>query len=168
MGDNDPRSTASLGQSIPSGRPGTLRQRPHRASSAAQNQKPGAVAPPAPGGRPSTGAGPQGAPAATNEEQEAREVQNQRAMEVLARVKEKLTGRDFPPVVVEDDENATVATIPATAVSTDDTEAQTLAAQAGPRPIESLRVDVQVDKLIREATNLENLCQHYIGWCSFW
>lgn len=33
---------------------------------------------------------------------------------------------------------------------------------------EELDVDEQVDKLIREATNLENLCQHYIGWCSFW
>jgi FKBP12-rapamycin complex-associated protein len=165
MGDNDPRSTASLGQSIPSGRPGTLRQRPHRASSAAQNNnnsssKAGAGGP---GGRSSIGA-PPGAPG--NDEQEAREVQNQRAMEVLARVKEKLTGRDFPPVVVEDDEN--LAPAPPATVTTDDSDALALAAQAGVRPVESLRVDVQVDKLIREATNLENLCQHYIGWCSFW
>jgi FKBP12-rapamycin complex-associated protein len=29
-------------------------------------------------------------------------------------------------------------------------------------------VFAQVDRLIKEATNLENLCQHYIGWCSFW
>jgi hypothetical protein len=65
------------------------------------------------------------------EDQDAREVRNQRAMEVLARVKEKLTGRDF-------------------------------------KNDEGFRVEVQVDKLIREATNLENLCQHYIGWCSFW
>jgi FKBP12-rapamycin complex-associated protein len=50
---------------------------------------------------------------------------------VLARVKEKLVGRDF-------------------------------------KPSEELKVEQQVDKLIREATNLENLCQHYIGWCSFW
>jgi FKBP12-rapamycin complex-associated protein len=65
------------------------------------------------------------------DEQEAKEVQNARAIQVLARVKEKLTGRDF---------------------------------KAG----EELKVDMQVDQLIREATNLENLCQHYIGWCSFW
>jgi serine/threonine-protein kinase mTOR len=26
----------------------------------------------------------------------------------------------------------------------------------------------QVEKLIKQATNTENLCQHYIGWCSFW
>jgi FKBP12-rapamycin complex-associated protein len=66
-----------------------------------------------------------------SEEQDPREVQNQRAMEVLARVKEKLTGKDF-------------------------------------KNEEAYKVDVQVDRLIREATNLENLCQHYIGWCSFW
>jgi FKBP12-rapamycin complex-associated protein len=65
------------------------------------------------------------------DEQEAKEVQNARAIQVLARVKEKLTGRDF-------------------------------------KPGEELKVEAQVDKLIREATNLENLCQHYIGWCSFW
>ncbi|KAK7512486.1 armadillo-type protein [Phyllosticta citriasiana] len=62
---------------------------------------------------------------------EAREEQNARALQVLSRVKQKLTGRDF-------------------------------------RPSEELRVNDQVDRLIREATNLENLCQHYIGWCSFW
>ncbi|TID24911.1 60S ribosomal protein [Venturia nashicola] len=65
------------------------------------------------------------------DEKEAKEVQNAKAIQVLARVKEKLTGRDF---------------------------------KAG----EELKVDLQVDRLIREATNLENLCQHYIGWCSFW
>ncbi|SSD60463.1 probable Serine/threonine-protein kinase TOR2 [Saccharomycodes ludwigii] len=31
-----------------------------------------------------------------------------------------------------------------------------------------LSVEDQVDKLIQQATNVENLCQHYIGWCSFW
>ena len=33
---------------------------------------------------------------------------------------------------------------------------------------EELDVISQVNKLIMEATKLENLCQHYIGWCSFW
>jgi FKBP12-rapamycin complex-associated protein len=59
------------------------------------------------------------------------EVQNARAIEVLGRVAQKLTGRDF-------------------------------------KLTEELDVDRQVDKLIIEATNLENLCQHYLGWCSFW
>ncbi|KAG7693019.1 hypothetical protein KL933_004170 [Ogataea haglerorum] len=31
-----------------------------------------------------------------------------------------------------------------------------------------LDVPSQVDKLIQQATSVENLCQHYIGWCSFW
>ncbi|KAH7139276.1 armadillo-type protein [Dendryphion nanum] len=64
-------------------------------------------------------------------EAEAKEVQNARALQVLSRVKEKLTGRDF-------------------------------------KPGEDLNIFSQVDRLIKEATNLENLCQHYIGWCSFW
>ncbi|KAL8683312.1 MAG: hypothetical protein Q9186_000695 [Xanthomendoza sp. 1 TL-2023] len=62
---------------------------------------------------------------------ENREVQNARAVQVLARVKEKLTGRDF-------------------------------------KKEEELNVEDQVQKLIRQATSVENLCQHYIGWCSFW
>lgn len=32
----------------------------------------------------------------------------------------------------------------------------------------NLDVPDQVDRLIQDATNIENLCQHYIGWCSFW
>lgn len=36
------------------------------------------------------------------------------------------------------------------------------------KPNEELEVNAQVNKLIMEATKLENLCQHYIGWCSFW
>ena len=59
------------------------------------------------------------------------EMQNARAIEVLDRVQQKLTGRDF-------------------------------------KPQEELDVISQVNKLIIEATKLENLCQHYIGWCSFW
>lgn len=59
------------------------------------------------------------------------ETQNARALEVLDRVQQKLTGRDF-------------------------------------KNNEELDVINQVNKLIVEATKLENLCQHYIGWCSFW
>jgi serine/threonine-protein kinase mTOR len=63
--------------------------------------------------------------------QDPTEMQNARALEVLDRVSQKLTGRDF-------------------------------------KPNEELDVLSQVNKLIAEATKLENLCQHYIGWCSFW
>ena len=31
-----------------------------------------------------------------------------------------------------------------------------------------LMVNDQVEKLLKQATDVENLCQHYIGWCSFW
>jgi FKBP12-rapamycin complex-associated protein len=62
---------------------------------------------------------------------ELQETQNERAMQVLNRVKEKLVGRDF-------------------------------------KPEEELTYIIQVDKLLVEATKFENLCQHYIGWCSFW
>ena len=55
-----------------------------------------------------------------------KEVQNARALQVLSRVKEKLTGRDFKKQY-------------------------------------ELEVNEQVEKLLSEATNLENLCQHYIG-----
>lgn len=74
------------------------------------------------GGLDPTGSGPGG---------ENREVQNERALKVLERVKVKLTGRDF-------------------------------------KPEEELNVERQVAKLIGQATSVENLCQHYIGWCSFW
>jgi len=33
---------------------------------------------------------------------------------------------------------------------------------------ETLPVDKQVDRLIRQATSHENLCQCYTGWCAFW
>ncbi|OWB72318.1 hypothetical protein B5S31_g2025 [[Candida] boidinii] len=33
---------------------------------------------------------------------------------------------------------------------------------------QGLDTPTQVDKLIQQATSVENLCQHYIGWCSFW
>ncbi|KAJ0421785.1 armadillo-type protein [Aspergillus carlsbadensis] len=62
---------------------------------------------------------------------EAREAQNARAVQVLGRVREKLTGRDF-------------------------------------KPSEELNVSDQVDKLLAQATSVENICQHWIGWCSFW
>lgn len=32
----------------------------------------------------------------------------------------------------------------------------------------ALTVTAQVDKLIEQATSLENLCQCFSGWCAFW
>ena len=58
---------------------------------------------------------------------EAQEVRNERALGVLKRVQDKLSGRDFNP---------------------DDV----------------LSVQAQVDKLIVQATSIENLCQCFSGW----
>jgi FKBP12-rapamycin complex-associated protein len=55
------------------------------------------------------------------------ELLNSRAVAVVNRVSNKLTGRDF-------------------------------------NPRETLIVKTQVDKLIHQATSLENLCQCYVGW----
>lgn len=59
------------------------------------------------------------------------DMRNKRALEVVRRIQNKLTGRDFNPNV-------------------------------------SLNVPDQIQKLIQEATSLENLCVAFIGWCSFW
>ena len=58
------------------------------------------------------------------------EALNTRALTVINRVSNKLTGRDF--------KNTT------------------------------LDVQLQVQRLILQATSVENLCQCYIGWCAFW
>ncbi|KAJ3373229.1 phosphatidylinositol kinase- protein kinase tor1 [Kappamyces sp. JEL0680] len=58
------------------------------------------------------------------------EALNSRALTIINRVSNKLTGRDF-------------ANAP-------------------------LDVQLQVQRLILQATSIENLCQCYIGWCPFW
>ncbi|KAI8062483.1 armadillo-type protein [Gongronella butleri] len=69
--------------------------------------------------------------AVANENAGQPEMLNTRAVAVVNRVSNKLTGRDFNPRV-------------------------------------TLDIPTQVDKLIQQATSLENLCQCYIGWCAFW
>ncbi|KAF8978704.1 phosphatidylinositol kinase- protein kinase tor1 [Entomortierella lignicola] len=56
---------------------------------------------------------------------------NQRAVTILNRITNKLTGKDF-------------------------------------KPDEILDVPSQVEKLIRQATSTENLCQCWFGYCAFW
>lgn len=69
--------------------------------------------------------------AAKIEVEQKNEIRNARAVLVLRRITDKLTGNDF-------------------------------------RRFHELNVPEQVDKLIQQATSVENLCQHYIGWCPFW
>lgn len=59
------------------------------------------------------------------------EAVSRKALQIINRVRDKLTGNDFGQE-------------------------------------ESLNVQKQVDLLIRQATDNENLCQCYIGWCPFW
>ncbi|KAK5092938.1 phosphatidylinositol kinase-related protein kinase tor1 [Exophiala xenobiotica] len=156
--------------------------------------------------------------------QEAKEVQNARALQVLARVKEKLTGRDFlksghNPGVAETAMTGTHTVIGPINTNHDNLLLNGQNGLSGPghahvngtpsiyqqmlkddpksvneamgklglaqreggvgmdgagvgvqgmNTSNGLDVATQVDRLIVQATQVENLCQHYIGWCSFW
>ena len=69
------------------------------------------------------------------------EALNEKALKVIKRVQDKLTGTDFQ----------------ADALYT---------TEEGQRNI--LDVQDQVQRLIVQATNTESLCQLFIGWCAFW
>nr|XP_043617793.1 serine/threonine-protein kinase TOR isoform X2 [Erigeron canadensis] len=86
---------------------------------------------------------------------DANEVLNERAVVVMARMSNKLTGRDFstcsstlPTTLPPDNGNL---------ISGDTREVD-----------HGLSVKLQVQKLILQATSHENLCQNYVGWCPFW
>lgn len=65
---------------------------------------------------------------------DANEVLNERAVAVMKRMSDKLTGRDFTP------------------------------SDGMPGSAEPDSVQQQVQRLIQQATSDENLCQSYIGW----
>ena len=175
-----------------------------------------------------TGAGTGAGAAPSNPHpMDPRDLQNARALQVLERVKEKLTGRDFKPSNVNNNSgisnahngttiggggelggnaqpphptpsqqqpraNGITTAVGAMALNGDGinnnngTAATTVAASGvNDRPTTAstrkttpfmtmtptsteLPVAEQVEKLIKQATEPENLCQHYIGWCSFW
>jgi len=95
---------------------------------------------------------------------DAKEVQNARALQVLARVKEKLTGRDFGPKASSSSFNGGINGLSLT----DDLRGISSTSSGNTELMGGLQVSDQVDRLLRQATDVENLCQHYIGWCSFW
>jgi hypothetical protein len=77
-----------------------------------------------------------------------------KAVIVIKRVMDKLTGLDFP--------NENSSTIPTqTPNATPNTHENQQQQQA-------LQVAEQVDRLIREAISNENLSQSFFGWCPFW
>ncbi|KAH7427558.1 hypothetical protein KP509_10G049100 [Ceratopteris richardii] len=86
---------------------------------------------------------------------DANDVLNERAVAVMTRMKNKLTGRDFTPT-------SSFGTA-ATAAMLD------RSGLGGDHDSESgLSIPVQVQKLIDQAVSHENLCQSYVGWCPFW
>lgn len=72
------------------------------------------------------------------------EAVNAGALNVISRVSNKLTGKDFARQPGDPNNPSDI----------------------GNRA--PLEVPVQVDRLIVEATRVENLCQAYVGWCAFW
>ncbi|XP_074275847.1 serine/threonine-protein kinase TOR [Silene latifolia] len=87
---------------------------------------------------------------------DANEVLNERAVMVMARMSNKLTGRDF----------STASTVTSASQLTLDSSNPV---PGDAREVEhGLSVKLQVQKLIDQATSYENLCQNYVGWCPFW
>ncbi|XP_041982232.1 serine/threonine-protein kinase mTOR-like [Aricia agestis] len=74
---------------------------------------------------------------------------NKRALAILNRIRDKLTGRDFPNACTSEDASA---------------PANEHANEHAP----CVTVPQQVQLLLDIATDNENLCQCYIGWCPFW
>ncbi|KAL5705931.1 non-specific serine/threonine protein kinase [Ranunculus cassubicifolius] len=99
---------------------------------------------------------------AVNQLGDANEVLNVRAVVVMARMSNKLTGRDFSNTVGSISGASNVVQHSAVDHSTLMTGETAREADHG------LSVKLQVQKLILQATSHENLCQNYVGWCPFW
>lgn len=94
---------------------------------------------------------------AVNQLGDANEVLNERAVVVMARMSNKLTGRDFPTCSSMSTASVQHAVDHSTLISGDSREVD-----------HGLSVKLQVEKLIGQAMSHENLCQNYVGWCPFW
>lgn len=94
---------------------------------------------------------------AVNQLGDANEVLNERAVVVMARMSNKLTGRDFSTCSSVSASSIQHAVDHSTLISGDTREVD-----------HGLNVKVQVQKLITQARSHENLCQNYVGWCPFW
>ncbi|XP_070678485.1 serine/threonine-protein kinase TOR isoform X2 [Malus domestica] len=94
---------------------------------------------------------------AVNQLGDANEVLNELAVVVMARMKSKLTGRDFSASSSVSSSSIQHAIDHSTLISGDSREVD-----------HGLSVKQQVQKLIIQASSSENLCQNYVGWCPFW
>ncbi|XP_048128359.1 serine/threonine-protein kinase TOR isoform X2 [Rhodamnia argentea] len=92
---------------------------------------------------------------AVNQLGDANEVLNERAVMVMARMSNKLTGRDF-------------SSSPISSSSNQHSVDHSNLFSGDSREDHGLSVKLQVQKLIIQATSHENLCQNYVGWCPFW
>jgi FKBP12-rapamycin complex-associated protein len=107
---------------------------------------------------------------------------NSSTISLISRVHNKLTGRDFEAPV--DSLHAARGQILCSAYpsagSLEVSDARSVRREEG-EGCEMLNLDLysrgqkpqlsvclQVDRLIREASSVENLCQAYVGWCAFW
>ena len=77
---------------------------------------------------------------------------NERAVVVMARMSNKLTGRDF---------STCTSAVPTTQHTAD---SSTLISGDSREVDHGLSVKTQVQKLILQATSYENLCQNYVGY----
>ena len=128
------------------------------------------------GGDPSTASGEQqqdaasaadaAAAAAAAAAGDANEALNERAVAVMKRTSDKLTGRDW-------DGGGSGSSGAAGAAAAGVASSSALPASAAAQQQQQQQGDpdsvaAQVDRLISQATSHENLCQSYIGWCPFW
>ncbi|KAL6013169.1 hypothetical protein ACLOJK_003661 [Asimina triloba] len=94
---------------------------------------------------------------AVNQLGDANEVLNERAVVVMARMSNKLTGRDF----------STGSSMAGIASSMQHTVDHNNLISGDTREVDhGLSVKLQVQKLIIQATSHENLCQNYVGYVS--
>ncbi|KAG0471250.1 hypothetical protein HPP92_015796 [Vanilla planifolia] len=95
---------------------------------------------------------------AVNQLGDPNDVLNERAVAVMARMSNKLTGRDFSSGSSLSGASSSIHLMEQGAhISSDGREVE-----------HGLSVKLQVQKLIIQATSHENLCQNYVGWCPFW
>ncbi|XP_077223933.1 target of rapamycin isoform X2 [Tasmannia lanceolata] len=96
---------------------------------------------------------------AVNQLGDANEVLNDRAVVVMARMSNKLTGRDF----------SAGSSMSGTTSSIQHSVDHTTLISGDTREVDpGLSVKLQVQMLIIQAKSHENLCQNYVGWCPFW
>jgi serine/threonine-protein kinase mTOR len=88
------------------------------------------------------------------------EILNSGAISVINRVSSKLTGKDFRDMKPNSGRQQIVGL--------DDFSDLMAATKDSATNQWPLPVQVQVDRLIDEATRVQNLCQSYVGWCPFW